>query len=379
MSAFWGVEIEPGKMYSQLVSASFYIKLASLGAEVEDDARATVYLTAERKTFPISTLIGGRIMQQNLDLYIEEGTKITFRVSGQVPVHLVGHLAPIGEYMDYDDDDDEYDDDEEDADLEDMDDEEDSEDDDVQTKKALRRLIADEADDDEDDDEDDEEDDEEDLEDEDDEDDEEEDEEEDAPVNGKKRAAITSLPDSKRARVEEKKPEAAKSAQTPTKPVVAAAAAAAAAASPAQKGKQTPAAAAASPAQKAAASPAQKPAAATASPLQKKTLQGGLVMEDKVVGTGALAAPGKKIACYYYGKLKSGKMFDSCTSGKPFGFKLGAGEVIKGWDIGIAGMRVGGKRTLTIPAPLAYGARGSPPTIPPNSTLTFDVELKNVL
>ncbi|RKP22658.1 hypothetical protein SYNPS1DRAFT_19784, partial [Syncephalis pseudoplumigaleata] len=75
----------------------------------------------------------------------------------------------------------------------------------------------------------------------------------------------------------------------------------------------------------------------------------------------------------YIGRLMNGKVFDQNTKGKPFNFKLGKGEVIKGWDMGIEGMMLNGKRRLTIPAKLAYGSRGAPPDIPPNATLQFDV------
>lgn len=80
---------------------------------------------------------------------------------------------------------------------------------------------------------------------------------------------------------------------------------------------------------------------------------------------------------YYTGKLQSGKVFDSTTSGKPFSFKLGTKQVIPGWDFGIQGMKVGGKRRLTIPASMGYGNKKQGP-IPANSTLLFDVELKGV-
>lgn len=110
-----------------------------------------------------------------------------------------------------------------------------------------------------------------------------------------------------------------------------------------------------------------------------RTLQGGLVVEDLKVGGGVEAKPGKKVAVYYEGRLKkNNKVFDSSSKGPGFKFALGRGEVIKGWDLGVAGMKVGGKRRLTVPHQLAYGTRGSPPVIPPNSTLVFDVELKNV-
>ncbi|CAH1796482.1 unnamed protein product [Owenia fusiformis] len=110
----------------------------------------------------------------------------------------------------------------------------------------------------------------------------------------------------------------------------------------------------------------------------KKTLKGGLIVEDSKDGHGPEAKAGKMVGVYYKGMLKNGKVFDSAQGGKPFKFRLGAGEVIKGWDVGVAGMKVGGKRKLTIPAPLAYGKNGAPPDIPPNNTLVFDVELKSV-
>ncbi len=100
-----------------------------------------------------------------------------------------------------------------------------------------------------------------------------------------------------------------------------------------------------------------------------------LQSEDLVVGTGPEAVTGKSVEVHYTGKLTSGKQFDSSVGGQPFAFKLGAGQVIKGWDQGVAGMRVGGKRRLTIPPELAYGDRGFPGAIPPKSTLVFEVEL----
>ena len=98
-----------------------------------------------------------------------------------------------------------------------------------------------------------------------------------------------------------------------------------------------------------------------------------------ILGNGPEAKKGKLIGMYYDGKLKSNmKRFDATLNGKPFKFRLGAGEVIKGWDAGIEGMKVGGKRRLTVPAHMAYGKQGAPPDIPPNATLVFDVECKAV-
>jgi len=111
----------------------------------------------------------------------------------------------------------------------------------------------------------------------------------------------------------------------------------------------------------------------------KKTLKGGIVVEDLKVGNGPEAKSGKMVGMYYDGKLtQGGKRFDACKSGKPFKFKLGKGEVIKGWDVGLEGIKVGGKRKLTIPAHMAYGAAGAGPDIPPNASLTFEVECKTV-
>lgn len=102
----------------------------------------------------------------------------------------------------------------------------------------------------------------------------------------------------------------------------------------------------------------------------------GLHVEDLVIGTGEEATAKRRVSVHYTGRLEDGTKFDSSLDrGTPFAFMLGVGQVIAGWDQGVAGMRVGGKRTLTIPGELAYGARGVPNVIPPNATLVFDVEL----
>lgn len=112
---------------------------------------------------------------------------------------------------------------------------------------------------------------------------------------------------------------------------------------------------------------------------QKKQLAGGVMIEDLRVGKGPEAKIGRKISVYYEGRLKSNnKVFDSTKSGDGFQFALGRGEVIRGWDVGIAGMKVGSKRRITCPPNVAYGNKGSPPVIPANATLVFDVELRGV-
>ena len=109
------------------------------------------------------------------------------------------------------------------------------------------------------------------------------------------------------------------------------------------------------------------------------TTASGLQYDDELVGTGAEAKAGNTVDVHYTGTLKDGKKFDSSLDrGKPFSFKLGAGQVIKGWDEGVAGMKVGGKRKLVIPSDLAYGKRGAGGVIPPDAELTFIVELLKV-
>src|SRR3989338_2612035 len=104
-----------------------------------------------------------------------------------------------------------------------------------------------------------------------------------------------------------------------------------------------------------------------------------LKIEDLTLGTGAEAVNGKSVIVNYSGTLTNGTKFDSSYDRNiPFSFTLGAGEVIKGWDLGVAGMKVGGKRKLTIPADLGYGTRGAGADIPPNATLVFEVELLEV-
>jgi len=109
------------------------------------------------------------------------------------------------------------------------------------------------------------------------------------------------------------------------------------------------------------------------------TTPSGLIIEDVTVGEGVAAATGQKVTVHYTGWLTNGTQFDSSKDrNDPFVFPLGGGRVIKGWDEGVQGMKVGGKRKLTIPPALGYGARGAGGVIPPNAELTFEVELLKV-
>lgn len=116
-------------------------------------------------------------------------------------------------------------------------------------------------------------------------------------------------------------------------------------------------------------------------PLQERTFPNGLVIQELGMGKpdGRKAALGKKVSVHYTGKLKkNGKIFDSNVGRSPFKFRLGIGQVIKGWDVGVNGMRVGDKRRLTIPPAMGYGSKGAGGSIPPNAWLVFDVELVDV-
>jgi FKBP-type peptidyl-prolyl cis-trans isomerase FkpA len=127
-----------------------------------------------------------------------------------------------------------------------------------------------------------------------------------------------------------------------------------------------------------AASPA-APVAATSATMKTRTTASGLAIEDITIGSGKEAKTGDQVTVNYVGKLLTGDTFDSSYSrNEPFHFTLGLGQVIKGWDEGVAGMRVGGKRQLTIPPALGYGERGAGRVIPPNAVLVFTVELVGV-
>lgn len=113
--------------------------------------------------------------------------------------------------------------------------------------------------------------------------------------------------------------------------------------------------------------------------MAEKMTDSGLKYDDLIEGEGEVAAAGQRVVVHYTGWLTDGRKFDSSLDrNDPFSFSLGAGQVIRGWDEGVQGMRIGGKRKLTIPPQLGYGARGAGGVIPPNATLVFEVELLEI-
>ncbi|XP_075979299.1 FK506-binding protein 39kD [Anticarsia gemmatalis] len=415
---FWGLIMEPNKRYTQVVEKPFHISQAAMDISTGDTEPCQVMVVVDGKNFLVCTLQKNKNIQVPLDLYFKAGDSISFLTNGRCNVHLTGYLDPEFEEDDLEE---EEEDEEEDAEdvpalvpaknkrkLENSNDATankkakadkkgkkaaaaDDSDTEVDEDELQKFLDGEDIDTDENDesfkvntsaeaDSDDEEEDEdgEEEEDEDEEEEEESDEEEETPKKKKKGAAeeadttldtskedgavdMSKLSKSQKRRLKKKLQQQNKQPQVngvdkPKKE------------EPQQKAEKK--------------KPEAKKEAQDAQPAEKKEkkqLSGGVAIEDLKVGSGAVAKPGKVVMVYYEGRLKSNnKMFDNCVKGPGFKFRLGSKEVISGWDVGIAGMKVGGKRKIVCPPAMAYGAKGSPPVIPPNSTLVFEVELKNI-
>jgi len=312
---FWGLKIMPGKTYTQKVEYPFKVTMACLGQE-PILGRHCLYVRVEDQDYMLCSLNFGQNEQQSLNLVFSPGEEIVFHSVGDGPIYLSGMYDVDDDMLDDSDDMDEDDyEDEEEEDEEEEDDEEEEID-----EEELKKLKAD----------------------------------------AKKSVAQAKKAEKKAPAKEEKKEEKKVEKKVEKK-------------APVKEEKKVEKKVEKKAEKKAPAKEEKKPEPAKEEKTpKKKTLQNGLVIEDITVGTGAKAKAGKRVGVRYIGKLaKNGKVFDQNTKGSPFKFNLGKGEVIKGWDLGVNGMNVGGVRRLTIPAHLAYGSRGAPPDIPPNSTVSI--------
>ncbi|GFN82486.1 sphingomyelin phosphodiesterase [Plakobranchus ocellatus] len=415
---FWGVTIDSGKKYSQTVKQAFHVSMAALDLNGKKSSEnVQVMLQHDSSEFLLCTL-NDKILQQSLDLNFETGEEVAFSLNGSGVVHLTGYLA-LSE--------DEFDEESLSGSDEEIPSLVDTPDNSVivgnkrkkvsagstpkKMKLSTSSMLEDLASDDDDDDDEDFSDDFDDDEFSDDEgsdvdseadDDDDEDEEDDETV-GNTLSKKVKTPKLENPAQKAKTPKSEGSAQkgkenkntpksankdnkslqkgtpankstsdTPSTPLTAEnGEASKKKKKKKRKNKNTDT----SLNESAASTLSQTPKSETN---KKQVVAGGTIVEDLKVGHGPEAKPGKMVSVYYVGTLaKNHKQFDSCQGGKPFRFRLNQGEVIKGWDNGVKGMKVGGKRKITVPANQGYGNVKQGP-IPPNSTLVFEVELKAV-
>jgi len=357
----------------------------------------------EEEEFIIATLQPGTINQQVLNLTVLEDERVYLSTPGNVPIYITGNYG-FAEGVDYDSDDDEEEEEgnelldeyDEDglarllADVEDDDDDEDDELDDTEGRiEEIREVLLGRgqkrgAEDDDDDDEEEEEEDYANMIGEDDDEDDDEDNAEEPPKL---------IPVSKQTKKEKETKKESKKEKAP-EPAPAPAPAALSKREEKRQAKklktENGTAAASNGANGTANDKKDKKSVqfdsdtkgSTSAPYKfpkderpKKTLDGGVQVEDYERGTGPITKQGSRVGMRYIGKLQEGgKVFDSNTKGDPFYFTIGKGEVIKGWDVGVKGMQLGGKRKITVPAAMAYGSK-SQPGIPANSTLVFEVKM----
>jgi len=317
---FWGLVVKPNKRYETEVQEPFRITKACLEPSTAEGKVSSLLIECDNNEEFILANLNMKNFNENLDLAFNDGEKICFKVDGPGTVHLTGNLLhPEEDGMDM------------------MEDSDSSMESDVE--EAIKKKDAVESDESES------------------EDDESDDSEDSEESNEQPKIAQQKVKTESQKMTNEVKNSKA-DLKTPKKEVK----------TPKVEGKAG---------KQDKQSPAKTPIKNGQTP--KTTLKGGMIVEDLVTGTGQVAKKGNGVGMYYRGWLKSNnKQFDACLTGKPFKFKLGARQVISGWDLGVAGMKVGGKRRLTIPAPLGYGGSGAPPDIPPNATLVFDVECKFV-
>ncbi|KAH8407915.1 hypothetical protein KR222_000796, partial [Zaprionus bogoriensis] len=354
-SSHAGLTMKPNRKYTQTIVKSFHIS----GVALDEGASAKFYITADQNKFIVATL-NKNIPQVALDLNFCRGDKIMFQTTGDGTVSLIGYMHDAEDSDDEDYEDEEYaalaqtlgeegQAEENGSDSEEGSDDDEDADDSKLAAEYSSFLEEEESGEEE--------------EEEGDSGDEDEAEEEDSEEEDVS-------PKAKKAKISE-------SAKKPTKEQNGVAKN-----DQKQQGKSKKDKKAAPEPKKEQAKPKEQPKQKEGKQQQaggERTITGGVKVHDVHSGSGPEAKQGKRVSVYYIGRLKSNnKTFDSMQKGNGFKFALGAGEVIKGWDVGVVGMKVGGKRRITCPPHMAYGARGHPPTIPPNSTLVFDVELKAV-
>jgi len=335
MPRFWAIELQPGKVYTQTPEADLHISQASLDANAKHSQRNVVHcIVSGGHSFALCSLRLEKVDQCSLNLVFEKGQEVSFAITGQSSVHLTGYYldsssAPFSLSK---------------ATVSDVDRtlEFGSPDKQLTNGQSVAKV--------------------------------------DAPQQTQQPQQQPQL----QSALKRKDPTAA-AVPTPAKKVKL---------DPPQRVLATPSKPADSsndvdnspPLSKTPATkqtPAAKAAATSQTPSKKPEntpiqLPNGLVIEDVRVGDGReVTKQGTMVEVKYIGKLKNGSVFDASNQ-RPFVFKWGTGAVIKGWDIGVKGMKVGGRRNLVIPPALAYGREGAPPAIGPNQTLFFEIELVNV-
>ncbi|ORY94650.1 hypothetical protein BCR43DRAFT_564924 [Syncephalastrum racemosum] len=351
---FWGLKLLPNKIYSQEPSQEFRITMAALhdpGAK----GRSTVYVSVNGQEYVLCSLIAGKVEQQQLDTLFIVDEEVSLLVKGDYPVHLTGnyvsiqgdemgpppleggdlppHMALLQPGMDSEEDsedDDDYDDFEEDSlDDEEISDsdaeeiiveqygssEEDDDEPELLDESRIQEITSDN---------------------------------EVEQKQGDKQEKPVKSTDEKKASKKEAGKKDDKITEAASKKRTA----------DSEDAKQT----------------SKKPKVEKRQKGEVKYLPNGLGIEEIKEGEGATAKKNSKVAVRYIVRAK-GKVLDKNVSGDPFRFTLGRGEVIKGWDQGILGMKLGGERRLTVPFSLAYGKKGSPPKIPGKTNLTFDIKL----
>jgi FK506-binding nuclear protein len=328
---FWSLVVAPGKQYSQVLPFDLRINHVSLGEDAKEGSKSVLYCVTENGTsHPICTLRAGTFEQMSLNLFFPSDENLILKTSpGSAPVHLLGYCEQRINPDDEDDDESELGDEDLMADEEEEEEEEERVSSDSGPSKRKATPVN------------------------------------ELPIKRVKKAEPAAAPAPTPA---QPKKAAAQEAPAKAAPAVAAPAAAPPAAKKAEKKKTKD-----KEREKSASVPHLKEKADNGLGVQKK-LALGVLSTLHQAGKGAKATAGKKVQVQYRGTLENGKQFDA---GK-INFRLGLGEVIKGWDIGVEGMQVGEKRTLICPSAAAYGKRGAPPDIPPNATLKFEVTLLNV-